>query len=158
MSNRVTLAQISDMTGEQVSALPADQLAMLLEEAAESKATLKAQEERLYAGLVLRYGPRATEARRVEGKATGRTRIHEGEYLIHADLPKKVEWSQEKLRAAEETIRSWGEQPSDYLTIVLGVAESKFNAWPPTIRQVFEPARTLGVGKQTFAFEKKEAA
>ena len=159
MSNRVTLAQLRGMTAEQASSLPADQLAMLLEDAAEAKAAQKSLDDKLHHALVLRYGHRAHEARRTEGKDAGRVRIIDGDRVVLADLPKKVDWNQAALRFAMETIRGWGEDPADYITVRLDVSETKYGAWPPAIRKVFEPARTLGVGKPTFAIEpKKDAA
>ena len=159
MSNRVTLAQLREICAEQASTLPADQLSLLLEEAAEAKAILKAQDDRLHAALVLRYCPKATEARRVEGKDTGRVRVPDGDFVVLADLPKRIDWNQTALRTAMDTIRSWGEDPADYITVQLEVSETKFGAWPPAIRTVFDPARTVGVGKPTFVIEaKREAA
>lgn len=159
MSNRVTLAQLRGMTAEQASSLPADHLALLLEEVAEAKAATKTVEDKLHSALVLRYGHRATEARRTEGKTTGRVRLLDGDFIVLADLPKRVEWDQAKLREAMDAIRSWGEDPAEYISIRLDVSETKFGAWPAAIRSVFEPARTLGVGKPTFAIEpRKEAA
>ena len=159
MSNRVTLAQLRGMTAEQAADLPADQLALLLEEVAEAKAATKIVEDRLHSALVLRYGHRATEARRTEGKTTGRVRIPDGDFIVVADLPKRVEWDQAKLRGAMDVIRAWGDDPAEYITVRLDVSETKYGAWPAAIRNVFEPARTLGVGKPTFAIEpRKEAA
>ena len=34
------------------------------------------------------------------------------------------------------------------------VAESKYTAWPPAVRQLFEPARTLKAGKPTYKLER----
>jgi hypothetical protein len=69
-------------------------------------------------------------------------------------LPKKVEYDQPKLRAAVETLRSWGENPEHYIGIEFKVSEAKYNAWPPAIRTLFEPARTLKTGKPTFKLER----
>jgi hypothetical protein len=159
MSNRVTLAQLREICAEQASTLPADQLSLLLEEADEAKAILKAQDDRLHAALVLRYGPKATEARRIEGKDTGRVRVPDGDFVVLADLPKRIDWNQTALRTAMDTIRSWGEDPADYITVQMEVSETKLGAWPSAIRTAFDPARTVRVGKPTFVIEaKREAA
>lgn len=160
MNNRATLAQLRDMTHEQVSALPIDQLAMLLEDLAEQKASLKLCEDMLHGALNFRYAMRAAIARDAAGKNTGTVSIEDGDFVIRADLPKKVEWDQAKLAKAIEAIESWGEKPSDYVTIEVKVAESRYTAWPPAIRAVFEPARTVGTGKPTYKVEqaKRRAA
>ena len=48
--------------------------------------------------------------------------------------------------AAVATVVGWGEDPADYVTTEIRVPESRFTAWPPRIRAVFEPARTVATG------------
>ena len=160
MNNRATLAQLRDMTHEQASSLPIEQIAMLLEDLAEQKASLKLCEDMLHSALNFRYAMRAAIARDTAGKNTGTISIEDGDFVIRADLPKKVEWDQAKLAQAIEAIESWGEKPGDYVAIEVKVAESRYTAWPPAIRAVFEPARTVGTGKPTYKVEqaKRRAA
>ena len=157
MSNRVTLAQIREMTGEQVAILPVDQIAALLEDVAELKADAKRLDDLLHQGMFARYADRAAELRRAQGKDTGTASITDGDFTVKADLPAKVEWDQAKLREAEATVRSWGEDPAEYLTAVLSVPESRFKAWPDTIKRVFAPARTVGTGRPTFKLVRRAA-
>lgn len=154
MSNRATLAQLRDMTPGQVNTLPVDQIALLLEDVADQKADLSRLSELLHATLSHRYSDAAAAARREVGKDTGTVTLEDGEFAIKADLPAKVEWDQAALRAAMETVKGWGEDPADYLSIVLSVPESRFKAWPDSIRSVFHPARTVGTGKPTFKVER----
>ena len=49
-----------------------------------------------------------------------------------------------------ERIKAEGEDPRDYVEVSLKVSERKYAAWPPHIRKVFEPARTVRNGKETF--------
>lgn len=157
MSNRVTLAQLREMTGEQVAILPVDQIAALLEDVAELKADAKRLDDLLHQGMFARYADRAAELRRAQGKDTGTASIPDGDFTVKADLPAKVEWDQAKLREAEATVRSWGEDPAEYLTAVLSVPESRFKAWPDTIKRVFAPARTVGTGRPTFKLVRRAA-
>lgn len=159
-SNRVTLAQLDEMPIEEAARLPVEQLVMLLEEAAEMKAAAKAADDRLHSILTLRYADSAAEARKVAGKDTGTVNLRDGDFTIRADLPKRVVWDQAKLREAVEAIRGWGEDPADYVAVEMKVAETKYNAWPSSIKGLFEPARTVGVGKPTFTIEpaKRRAA
>jgi hypothetical protein len=154
VNNRATLAQLRDMTHEQASTLPIDQLAMLLEDLADQKASLKLGEDMLHGALNFRYAMRAVIARDAAGKKTGTVSLEDGEFVVRADLPKKVEWDQSKLSKAIEAIQSWGEKPEDYVSIEVKVAESRYNAWPPTIRAVFEAARTVSSGKPTYKVER----
>lgn len=154
MTNRVNLAQLREMTAEQAARLPVDQIAMLLEDLAEAKATLKQSDDLLHAALNFRYAERAALLREAKGTNTGTVSLDDGEFTIRADLPKRVEWNQQKLAEAIETIRSWGEKPEDYVAIELKVAESRFTAWPYSIRAIFEPARTVGAGRPTYKVER----
>lgn len=158
IANRTTLAQLREMGAKEAARLPIDHLAILLEDVAALKTDAKAADEILTEALSLRFGPAAEEMRQVEGKDTGRVSFSDGEYIVRADLPKRVDWDQEALERAIEVITSWGESPRDYVTVKLAVPETKFKAWPASIRKVFEPARTVGVGKPSFVIERRAAA
>lgn len=153
-NNLCTLAQLGEMTLEQANTLPLDHIAALLEDVAEQKAEISRLSELLHATLAHRYSDAASAARREAGKDTGTVTLPAGEYAIKADLPAKIEWDQAGLHAAMDVVRGWGENPADYLSIVLSVPESRFKAWPDSIRSVFHPARTVSTGKPTFKVER----
>ena len=92
--------------------------------------------------------------------STGTHHRQDGEFDIKITVPKRVDWSQPKLAEAVETIKGWGEDPSEYVDTTIKVQERKFDAWPSAIRDLFEPARTVKTGKPKFdvALAKKEAA
>ena len=73
------------------------------------------------------------------------------------DLPKRPEYDQHKLKEAVEALRKWGEDPDNYVGIEIKVSEAKYTAWPPGIRQLFEPARTLKTGKPVYKLEQVTA-
>ncbi len=156
MTNRCTLAQLRDMTGEQVDDLPLDQIAMLLEDVSETKAALKAADDALAASLTRRFADRADAMRRAAGKMTGRVALMDGDFIIRADLPKRVEWNEEALISAERQLAEMGEPVGEYIKVKRTVAESAFERWPSSLRAIFEPARTLGVGRASFTIERKE--
>jgi hypothetical protein len=76
---------------------------------------------------------------------------------IKITIPKTVAWDQEQLTKAVETIKGWGENPADYVDVKLSVSETKFKAWPPAIRDLFAPARTVKAGKPKFEFSTADA-
>jgi len=158
MTNRTTLAQLREMDAAQAARLPVEHLAMLLEDVAALKADAKHLADLLHDALHARYGVPAAVARRADGRDTGRVRITDDGFAVIADLPKKAAWDQPKLAAAVATIVSWGEEPADYVTTEIRVPESRFTAWPPRIRAVFEPARTVATGRPSYALEPKDAA
>ena len=154
MTNRCTLAHLREMTAEQAARLPVDQIAALLEDVAAEKASIKHLDDLLSGALNYRYAERASLLRQAKGANTGTVSMEDGEYVIRADLPKKVEWDADKLAEAVETIRSWGEDPGEYVSTEIKVSETRYNAWPSTIRSLFEPASTVGAGRPTYKVER----
>lgn len=159
MSNRVTLAQAIEMSVSEVSALPIGQIALLLEDVAELKSSAKRADDHMFAAMSLRFGKPADNARKIKGVDTGTIRVTEGEFTIVADLPKKVTWSQSGLRAVEAEIIAMNEPVEDYISVKRDVSERSFEGWPNSLKKMFEPHRTVAVGKAGFKIEaKKEAA
>ena len=91
--------------------------------------------------------------RQQAGKTTGTVRFEVDGHTVIADLPKRVEYDQAKLKDAVEALRKWGENPEDYVGLEVKVAEATYTAWPPAVRQLFEPARTVKTGKPTYQLE-----
>lgn len=63
---------------------------------------------------------------------------------------KRVDWNQLRLAALVEQIRASGEEPGEYIEVSFNVSERAYAAWPEPIRSVFEPARTVRTGRQSF--------
>jgi len=156
MSNRTTLAQLREMNLADAARLPLDQLALLLDDLAALKADAKRLGDILHDALHARFGDAASTARRAEVKDTGRVRLEQDGFEIVADLPKKVDWQQTKLATAVATLREWGEDPADYVATELRVPEARFTAWPPRIRALFEPARTVATGRPSYTLQPKD--
>ena len=150
MNNRIRLTDLLGMDVPQIAGLPVDQLALLGEDVEEMKAEAKRLGDLLSLALHQRYGEAAATLRRAEGKDTGRVRITESGCEIIADLPKKASWHQARIGDAVATLRAWGEDPADYVTTEVSVPESRFTAWPPRIRALFEPARTVAAGRPSY--------
>lgn len=96
--------------------------------------------------LELKYGRRAHQLRLAMGKDTGVVHFDDGQVQITADLPKRVEWNQAKLADIARRIAASGDDPAEFVEITYRVAESKFNAWPQSLRSTFVPARTVKTG------------
>ena len=143
MSNRIHLEDIRALPIGEIAALPAEQLALLQEDAEAALTAAKTLKEWLDGAIGLRFGERAQAARRDAGKDTGTVRLVEDGVTVVADLPKRVEWDQSQLRALVERIRAEGDDPAEYVDIAFKVPERKFAAWPTGIRAAFEaPARS----------------
>jgi uncharacterized Zn ribbon protein len=133
-----------------IAALPADLLAVLQEEAEEAAKAARQLADWLNGAIALRYADRAAAARRAEGKDSGTVRLDDGEVTVIADLPKKVEWDQAALGGMVDRIRAAGDAPAEYVETSFRVSERKYAAWPASIREGFDAARTVKPGKPTF--------
>lgn len=149
---------MSHLPPDQVLAMPAGELAerssdslfQLKNDAADLLAAAKAIVEHVDRALDLRYAQRAHQLRLAAGKDTGVVHFDDGHVRITADLPKKVEWDQAKLNDITRRIAANGEDPAEYVEISYRISETKFNAWPETLKSAFAPARTLKTGKPGF--------
>ena len=149
---------MSQLTPDKVLVTPAGELAehsseslfKLKNDAADLLAAAKAIVEHVDRALDLRYAQRAHQLRLAAGKDTGVVHFDDGHVRITADLPKKVEWDQAKLNDITRRIAANGEDPAEYVEISYRISETKFNAWPETLKSAFAPARTLKTGKPGF--------
>ncbi len=156
--NHIAFDQIRDWPPGKIAALPVEELALLLEDVNDAKARLATIENKLRSGLDLKYGPRASELRKAAGKDTGTVRVTDGNFVIVAELPKKVKWDQLKLATAVRTIvEQWRDDPAQYVTTEYKISEAAYGAWPLVVRKLFEPARTVEHGRPTFRIEAQEA-
>lgn len=148
--NRISLDELRRMAVGDIAALPAEQLALLQDEADEALRRAKTACDWLAGAVALKYADRAHAARKAAGKDTGTVRFDDGVVSVIADLPKRVDWDQDKLGALVERIRAEGDDPAEYVDVAIKVPERKFAAWPSHIRSAFEDARTVRTGKPSF--------
>lgn len=138
------------MPASQLAELDAKALCHLKSRAAERLLAAKAEVEHLDHALELKYAEPAKRLRLAQGKDSGIVHFDDGDVRITADLPKKVEWDQAQLAALVARITAAGENPAQYVEISYRVSETKFNAWPESLRSQFIPARTLKAGKPAY--------
>ena len=158
MRNSVTLAQLGDMSAQEVANLPVDHIALLLEEVAGQKVQTKRLDDKLFAAVSLKYAGQAAYLRKSAGKDTGTVTIIDGDFAVRADLPKCVDWDETGLERVEAELLTMGEPVSDYISIKRAVPERAYSSWPSSLRKMFEPYRTVGVGKPSFKIERRIAA
>ena len=149
---------MNQLTPHQVLAMPAGDLALqaseslfqLKNDAADLQALAKAVVDHLDRALDLKYSKQAHGLRLAAGKDTGVVHFDDGHVQVTADLPKKVDWDQKKLADLVCRMTANGDNPAEYVEISYRVSETKFNAWPETLKSAFAPARTLKTGKPGF--------
>jgi len=152
--NSVSLSDLLHMPAKEGASLPVEQISMLMEELAAKRQELKQLDAALYAVLLEKFAASADKARREAGKDTGTVRLPYDDHVVVADMPKEVEWDQDRLALTVEALKSMGEPIEDYVTTVIKVSEAKYKAWPTSLQTMFAPARTVSTGKQTFKIEK----
>ena len=156
--NTPSVDDMLDMPTGELAQMPVELLASLQAELAHATKQLKAATARFSAALEVRYSSRAAEARRACGKDTGTVRLVDGDFTIVADLPKRVDWDQEKLAHCARNIAESGEDPAEFIDTKLTVSERKYTALPESWRKGFEPARTVKVGALKITLEPNEVA
>jgi len=89
ISNRISLDELRRMAVGDIAALPAEQLALLQDEAADALRRAKTVCDWLDGAVALKYGDRAHATRQAAGKDTGTIRFDDGAVTVIADLPKR---------------------------------------------------------------------
>jgi hypothetical protein len=156
--NSPSVDDMLNMPTGDLAQMPVELLASVQAELAHANKQLKAATARLNTALEVRYATRAAEARRACGKDTGTVRLADGNYTVIADLPKRVDWDQEKLAQIAANIADSGDDPADFIDTKLTVSERKYGALPEAWRKGFEPARTVKVGALKVTLESGERA
>ncbi len=149
-TNRPTLDAARYLPVCDLLALPAPHLALLQEEARTSLEAAKRLQDWIEGIIAVRYGERAIALRAEQRKDAGTVRFVDGDVTIVADLPKRVEWDQDKLAAVVERIRAAGDNPAEYVEVSYKVPERAYTSWPEHIRTTFTGARTVRTGRATF--------
>lgn len=149
-TNRPCLDDMLRLPVDEVLTLPAEHLALLQEDAGAALDTAKRNRDWIESVIAARYGQRAVALRAEQRKDTGSVRFTDGDVSIVADLPKRVEWDQDRLVAVVERIRAAGDDPAEYVEVNYKVPERAYTAWPEHIRTAFAAARTVRTGKATF--------
>lgn len=151
------LDEVGNFVMSELETLPLSELDRLIRRVTSAEETARQYRQFLQAVMHHRFNERAQQLRQDAGKSTGTVRFEDDGYMVVADLPKRPEYDQKKLKDAVEALRKWGENPDDYVSVEIKVSEAKYCAWPPAIRKLFEPARTLKTGKPLYKLERIDA-
>ena len=92
------------------------------------------------------------------GKDTGTCRFEVDAYKVKAVTDKKVDWDQDALETAWDTIAaSDAGDPREYIKRKFDVSEAAYKAWPKFIKEQFTGARAVTPGKVKYEFTEKAA-
>jgi hypothetical protein len=148
--NHMTLDALVRLPMTDVVRLPASELARLQREADEALRAAKLTVAWLDGALIQKFSDRAKATRAEANKDFGAARFVDGDVTVVANLPKKIDWNQDKLAELVERIKAGGEDPRDYVEVSFKVSERKYASWPKPIRSLFEPSRTVRAGKESY--------
>ena len=148
--NHVTPDTILATPVSELASQPSDSLFRLKNDATDYLAVAKSIVEHIDRALDLKYVDRTRQLRLAQGKDTGVVHFDDGKVSVTADLPKKVELDQATVARLVANIVACGDDPSQYVDISYRVSETKFNAWPDSLRKPFSAARTVKVGKPSY--------
>lgn len=143
-------ADIVEMSISQIAGLPHQRLQEFDISLNELMTRIKQARERLNATLDQRYGEQGRAALVESGRDFGVTHLSDGPLRVTYELPKRVLWKQSRLAEIAERIVAAGERVQDYMDVELSVSESRFNNWPPALKEQFAVARTVKPGKASF--------
>lgn len=149
MSNTLSNNPLAIPAGDLANYSP-EALFQVRHDAAELLATVKAIVAHIERAVEMKYAERARQLRLAAGKDTGVIHFDDGGVRVTADLPKKVDWDQAQLAQLTHQIAANGDDPSEYVETVYRISETKFNAWPESIRNAFIAARTVKTGSPSF--------
>lgn len=141
---------LAEMSVAQIAALPPAQLQEAHTNLLALQAMVKSVLDRMHTALEQRFAEQAQAARLANGRDFGVCHLNDGELRVSVDLPKKVAWDQTQLAAIAARIVAAGDRVQDYIDVDYSVSESRFNNWPPALKEQFAAARTVKPGKPSY--------
>ncbi len=143
-------SDLPELPVSQIAGLPHQRLQEIDISLNELMTWVKKAREHLNTALEQRYGAEARVTLLKSGRDFGVTHLSDGPLRVTYELPKRVSWNQAQLAEIAERIGAAGERVQDYIDVELSVSESRFNNWPPALKEQFAAARTVKPGKASF--------
>jgi hypothetical protein len=158
--HNLTIAWLDEAAPPEVATLGPGEIQALITQADEAAERLKRRKDVLEAGLALRYLDPARERLVAEGKDAGTARLDDGGITVVVEIPKRVDWDQDKLAVAVQNIPA--DERDQYVRVTYAIDERKYAAWPEALQAFFREARNVRTGKPRFrliaAGERREVA
>lgn len=151
---QVTIKEILHIPIGQLAKYKVEDLYHLMSQASEELERVKRTKQWIESAISLKYEEHIKAKRLRLEKDTGVIHLEDNGFKISNDIPKKVEWDQQKLAKVATTIAINGGDLSDYLETHYTVSENKYNNWSSEIKSLFASARVLKLGKPTYKLAK----
>ena len=150
MNNHVKLKHLDGLSAAELSALPIEQISDLQSEFAELLADTKAMGAKIAEAIAIRFEPLAAAERIAKKKDTGSVTVAVDGFKCVSDIPKKVEWDQDKLSDAIGKLLFMGKEADHFVNYIYSVSETGYSQMEPEIKALFTPARTVKPGMPTY--------
>ena len=141
---------LAEMSVAQIAALPPAQLQEAHTNLLALQSRVKGVLDRFHTALDQRYAEPATAARLAAGKDFGVSHVDDGPLRITVDVPKRVVRDQAQLAEIARRIAAAGDHVGEYIDTDYSVPESRFHAWPSSLKETFAKARTVKPGKSSY--------
>lgn len=145
-----TVLQLESITQARLAAIGTAEIADLSHLLDSVASRIKAAQGEILKTYTTRYAEQAKAQMLASGRDSGTTHVVDGELDIAVEIDKTVKWDQTLLPAIWDRIAATGDDPRQYIEVKYGVSETKYKAWPDTLKQPFTPARTVTPGKPKF--------
>lgn len=137
-----------------LSRLSARDLSTMQREIKAEENALKERKKNLNKALFARYSDQIAEQLKANGKDFGKIHLVDSQIGVEVDVPKKVDWDQDKLRSALDCMDQ--DTARHYAKVKVTIGEREFNAAPPEIKSALIVARTVTPGDPRITFEQTE--
>ena len=130
--------------------LPSETLCYLHHDATARLAAAKNLVDHLEQVLTAKYAARANALRHVLGKNTCIVQFDDNGVRITAHWPTTIEWNQPALAERVARIAASEGDPAEYVDLTYHIPETRFNAWPDTLKTAFAKARNVRTASPDF--------
>ena len=117
---------------------------------------MKREKEEYEGKLMAMIAPEVQNSLEGNAYGCGTANVETETKTIKVTVSKKVKWDQERLKSIWDDIEASGYKPEEYINVKYDVSENAYKAWPSSISDAFEPARTVEVSKPTIKIEEKK--
>jgi len=146
-----TVLQLESITQARLAAIGTAEIVELSDLLDAVAGRIKTAQGEILKTYTSRYAEQARLQLLADGKDSGTTHVIDGALDISVEIDKTVKWDQKQLPVIWDRIAASGDDPRQYIEVKYSVSETKFKAWPDTLKQPFSTARTVTPGKPKFA-------
>lgn len=138
-----TVLQLESITQARLAAIGTAEIVELSDLLDSVASRIKSAQGEILKTFTSRYAEQAKAQLLADGKDTGTTHLQHDDFDITVEIGKDVKWDTKGLAELVAKIEATGSDPREYVEIKYSVSETKFKAWPQSLRAPFEPLRTV---------------